>query len=119
MKRQTGASLVTTMLLAVLGTAALVFTIKLMPFYTDNVTMESVFASLQEEYVNEELTRSQIRERIEKRFIINNIDGFLEYVDVYGQGSEIVIEMNYERRTSFMYNIELVASFNHYVVVSE
>lgn len=119
MKRQFGASFIATLLVAGLGLSAVVFTIKLIPFYSDNLAAEAVFSSLKEESVAEDLTRSEIRDRIEKRFDINNIYNLLEYVEVKGQGSEIVIEMDYERRTGFMYNIELVASFKHYVEFSE
>ncbi len=56
---------------------------------------------------------------IYKRFSINGITELAEFVEVSGQGSAIVIEMVYERRTAFFSNIELVATFEHYVDVSE
>ena len=64
-------------------------------------------------------SRSYVEDLIQKRFDVNDISDLLEYVEVSGKGSNIIIDMEYERRAPFFSNIELVATFKHYIEFSE
>ena len=119
MHKQNGAGAITMLVMVALAVMGFVLIMKVMPFYTDNMSVETVFENMKIEGEKEGITRSNIVSMIGKRFSINGISDLLEYVEVSGQGSAIVIEMEYERRTGFFSNIELVATFEHYVDVRE
>ena len=119
MQKQYGAGAISMLVMVALAVMGLVLIMKVVPFYTDNMSIETIFENMKEEGAKEGITRNRIEEMIEKRFSINGISDLVEYVDVSGQGSAIVVEMEYERRTGFFSNIELVATFEHYVEVRE
>jgi len=119
MHKQNGAGAISMLVMVVLAVMGLVLVMKVVPFYTDNMSIETVFENMVIEGGKEGTTKSNVEDMIEKRFSINGISDLLEYVEVTGQGSAIVIEMEYERRTGFFSNIELVATFEHYVDVRE
>jgi hypothetical protein len=119
MHKQRGAGAISMLAMVVLAIMGVVLIMKVMPFYSDNMSIETVFENLKEEGSIEGMTQNKIETMIEKRFNINGIDELFQYVEVSGQGSAIVIEMEYERRAGFFSNIEIVASFEHYVDVRE
>ncbi len=93
--------------------------LKVMPLYTQDWSVETVFGNIQSESKTQKYTRGRVFDMIQKRFGINGVDALMEFVDVTGKGSAIVIEMEYERRVPLISNIELVATFNHYIDLSE
>lgn len=119
MNKQRGAGAITMLLMVTFAIMGLVLVMKVVPFYSDNASVETVFENLAKAGSEDGLSRSKVEEMIYKRFSINGITDLAEFVEVTGQGSAIVIEMVYERRTAFFSNIELVATFEHYVEVSE
>jgi len=119
MNKQTGASSITMLLMVVLSIAGLVTVLKVVPLYTQDMAVKTVFESITEESDSNELERDRVESMIEKRFSVNNISELMEFVEVGGQGATVIIEMEYERRVSLVSNIELVATFKHYVDLSE
>jgi hypothetical protein len=115
MGKQQGAGAISLLAMLILAIMGLVLIMKVVPFYSDNISVETVFENLAEESAEGGMTRNRVEAMIAKRFGINGIDELFEFVEVTGQGSNIAIEMVYERRTSFFSNIELVATFEHYV----
>ena len=93
--------------------------LKVFPLYSDNWSVETVFNNLKKESASNEYRASEVREMIQKRFQINGISELVKLVEVTGQGSNIIIDMEYERRVPLVSNIELVATFNHYIDFSE
>lgn len=119
MKKQQGSSgvfILTVILLCFFGFFTL---LKVVPLYTQNWAIETVFENLKEESVRNEYHRKEVQDMIQKRFGINDVDDLVEFVEVTGQGSNIIIDMEYERRVPLVSNIELVATFNHYIDLSE
>ena len=120
MKKQQGAGAISMLVMVVLAVMGLVIVMKVIPFYSDDMSVETVFKNLEKEgNPDGDLSRSRVAEMIEKRFSINGISELSPLVEVTGQGSAIVIEMEYERRVPLISNIELVATFNHYIDLSE
>jgi hypothetical protein len=115
MHKQQGAGAISLLAMLILAIMGLILIMKVVPFYSDDMSVETVFENLAEEGTKGNMTRGRVEEMIAKRFSINGIDELVEFVEVTGQGSDIAIEMIYERRTGFFSNIELVATFEHYV----
>ena len=93
--------------------------LKVMPLYSQDWSVQTVFENIQEESKTQKYTRTRVYDMIQKRFGINGVDALMEFVEVSGKGSTIIIEMEYERRVPLISNIELVATFNHNIDLSE
>ncbi len=119
MYKQKGSSGIFILLMIVLAFSGFFTFLKVMPLYTQNWSVETVFENIYEESKTTPYTRSRVYDMLHKRFGINGIDALMEYVEVSGNGSTIIIEMDYERRIPLISNIELVATFNHYIDFSE
>lgn len=120
MKKQQGAASAIFILVVIALCFFSFFTfLKVLPLYTQNWAVETVFENLKEEASQKEYSRQQINEMIQKRFNVNGVSELVEFVEVTGQGSKIIIDMEYERRVPLVSNIELVATFNHYIDFSE
>ena len=119
MKKQQGSSGIFILIVIVLCFFGFFTLLKVFPLYTQNWAVETVFENLKEEAAKKEYSRSQIQEMVQKRFGINGVSELTEFVEVTGQGSNIIIDMEYERRVPLVSNIELVATFNHYIDFSE
>ena len=119
MKKQQGFSGIFILIVIALCFFSFFTLLKVVPLYTQNWSVETVFNNLKEESANKEYGAKQIEEMIQKRFQINGVSELAQFVEVTGQGSNIVIDMEYERRAPLVSNIELVATFNHYIDFSE
>jgi hypothetical protein len=119
MKKQQGSSGIFILIVILLCFFGFFTLLKVLPLYTQNWSVETVFENLKEESASKEYSRQQVQEMIQKRFGINGIDQLVEFVEVTGQGSNMIIDMEYERRVPLVSNIELVATFNHYIDFSE
>ncbi|EAT10735.1 DUF4845 domain-containing protein [Bermanella marisrubri] len=120
LKKQYGASAITMLVILVLAFSGFVTLLKVVPVYTDDMAVETIFTNIQEELSDKDRpSRSALFDKIQKRMDINGVSNLMEYVEVGGKGSTIIIEMNYERRVPLVANLELVATFNHYIDLSE
>ncbi|NVK38121.1 MAG: DUF4845 domain-containing protein [Gammaproteobacteria bacterium] len=119
MKTQQGSSGIFILIVILLCFFGFFTMLKVVPLYTQNWAVETVFENLKEEAQNKEYSRQQVQDMIQKRFDINGVSQLVDFVEVSGQGSKIIIDMEYERRVSLVSNIELVATFNHYIDFSE
>jgi hypothetical protein len=119
MNKQQGSSGIFILIVIVMCFCSFFTLLKVFPLYSDNWSVETVFNNLKEESASNEYRASQIQDMIQKRFQINGVSEFVEFVEVTGQGSNIIIDMEYERRVPLISNIELVATFNHYIDFSE
>ena len=119
MKRQRGASGFTMLAMVFLSIAGLVLLLKLLPLYSQDMAVTTVFENIQEESKTNEFSAFQLEEMLMRRFRTNDTSELMEFVIISGKGSDLTIEMVYERRVSLFSNIELVATFEHYVELSE
>jgi hypothetical protein len=119
MNRQTGASSIVMIIMVVLAVSGLIMVLKLLPLYSQDWAVETVLENLKEEAKAKEFTSEQIESKLRKRFDINDISELAEFAIVEGASSQITIDMEYERRVGLFSNIELVATFKHYVDLSE
>ena len=119
MKKQQGSSGIFILIVIMLCFFGFFTILKVFPLYTQNWAIETVFKNLKEESADKEISARQIEDMIQKRFQINGAGELVGFVEVTGQGSNIIIDMEYERRVPLVSHIELVATFNHYIDFSE
>lgn len=92
--------------------------IAVVPAYFSYIEAGVILDSLQDSArITAESRTSEIRRVIDERMQADNVEASLEALKVSRQGTDFVIEWEYETRRDFMANIDLVLSFEHYVVV--
>ncbi len=92
--------------------------IAVVPAYFSYIEAGVILDSLQDSArITAESRTSEIRRVIDERMQADNVEASLEALKVSRQGTGFVIEWEYETRRDFMANIDLVLSFEHYVVV--
>jgi len=119
MYKQKGGSAVFLLVMMALAFSGFFTFLKVMPLYTQDWSVQNVFENIQQESTETKFTRSRVYDMLGKRFSINGVPDLMEFVEVTGAGKNVIIEMEYERRVSLISNIELVATFNHYIDLSE
>jgi len=112
--RQRGASTLGTLTVVIFGALLVMFAIKLFPIYLDDMAMTSVLENLQETDETKSMTPRQIKETIEKRFNVNNVEN-LKAKDLKFEedGNTLTVIAEYEVRSDLFRNIDIVVSFNH------
>ena len=92
-----------------IGTVA----IKIGPVYIGGISVESIVSDLTEEAAAKGYARSGIKQRLDKRFDMNNIEGITpKDVKIVVNDDEVSLDASYEKRVSFLFNIDVVVKFD-------
>lgn len=102
-------------LVATILAAASIVTVglRLGPHYIDFRTIDSVMRGLPSTQIHE-MTKSQIREMLTKRYKINNIRdlNLREVVAIERQKEQTTITVDYEIREPLVYNVDALLTFS-------
>ena len=95
--------------------AALVvsFSLKVTPAYLDDYALQRILSSLDEQAGTEPATVGDIRARVNKGLQTNLVELGAEEMKIFRSGDGIVVDIDYERRVNFLYNIDLILTFKH------
>ena len=112
---QRGISTLGFVFLILVGIAVLFTAFRVVPPYVENRYIVAALKSLADN--NEDLfslTPAQIRSQLSKFYTVNNVrtEG-RKNIDIDKRSSRVVITIAYEERIDFIYNIDLVFSFNN------
>lgn len=120
LKRQTGAG----MMNALVMVGILIFIgfigVKLGSFYVDNRLVQKGLNELDDEPYLTRKSSGQIQEILRKKFSMNdlNID-YRNDIKIDKRSDRVVVDVDYERRTHVISNIDVVVTFtNHYEAVN-
>ncbi len=87
--------------------------IKIGPVYMGGISVESIVSDLTEEAATKGYARSAIKQRLDKRFDMNNIEGLTPRdVKILVTDDEVSLNASYEKRVSFLFNIDVVVKFD-------
>lgn len=113
LKQQRGVTLVgLVVIIAVLGTFG-TLAAKILPMYMENMTITSAIEESQKSIDLSKMKRSEIVAKLRKNLSVNNVTNLPEdALVVQKRGSELYIMLDYERRTSFFDQIDLVGRFS-------
>lgn len=93
--------------------------LKLGPKYMDDRTVGRAIDGVHEQVSKldvYEVTNSDIRNRLSKFFQVNMIDSeILKQVEIERSGGQLLLTLDYESRSSFIGNIDIVIKFSHAV----
>lgn len=97
--------------------------LKLMSFYIDDHNIQTAIEGVHQSMAGKdiyEVTNGDIRSSMSKYFQVSMIDeGLLQQMKVERSNGKVLLRMNYEARTPFMGNIDVVMRFNHEVDLAE
>lgn len=96
--------------------AALVvaFTMKVSPLYLDDYALSKILSSLDEKTGPEPVTVGDIRTLVNKGLQTNLVEIGPDEMKIFRSGDGIVVNIDYERRENFLYNIDLILTFKHH-----
>ena len=112
---QRGSSVAGMMLWLLVGAFALVCIIRIVPIYIDDFTLSRVIGSLERSEQLNDASAREIRESIARRLRLENIDAVdAGDMDIEVGDTQVFIEFEYEVRTPFISNLDVVIGFEHY-----
>ena len=96
------------------GVLIVMFLVKVSPLYMEDYTIARVVQSLDDQSGVESASLRELRNWLNKGLKTNMVTLAPEESKVSrGEGGQLVVEVNYERRVNFLYNIDLVLTFEH------
>ncbi|WP_263078789.1 DUF4845 domain-containing protein [Endozoicomonas sp. Mp262] len=112
-KRQAGAGVLNLFIIIALILFSAMQGIKLFPYYLDDYAIGRVLASLDKEGTGSITTPLEASEWLERGLQSNNVELGGDEFRVSGHGDGLSVDINYERRVHFIYNIDFVLNFEH------
>ncbi|OED41103.1 hypothetical protein ACH42_14825 [Endozoicomonas sp. (ex Bugula neritina AB1)] len=86
---------------------------KVVPFYLDDYAIKKVVASLDEQTGSDDASIRQVRIWLEKGLKTNLIKMKPDELKVFKENGLTAVDIDYERRLNFLYNIDLILMFKH------
>ena len=86
---------------------------KVVPVYLDDYALKRVMSSLDKRPDVETASGHQIRIWIDKGLQTNLIKMQPSELKVLRENGQVVVDIDYERRLNFLYNIDLILTFKH------
>jgi len=113
--QQRGITLMGFLFVAIIGAFFAFMAMKLMPVYSEFFSVKSSMDALAKENVGEEDITS-IQKKLQRKFDIDYVDTVpaTQAKIVPGSGGK-KLNMNYEVRTAFVYNVDFVVKFDYSV----
>ena len=109
---QTGMSFVGILVIVVIVASAVTVLLKIGPHYIDFYAVKSVIEDLPAQKVHE-MSRSEIKESLQKRFKVNNLRDFkvVDILKIDRGRDDTVLKVNYEQREHLVSNVDIVLTF--------
>ena len=98
--------------LIIIGLAA-AFAVKVMPAYLDDYALKKILSSLDEQTGGEAMSVDDLRLSINKGLQTNLVKLGPDEMKIFREGNSVVVNIDYERRLNFLYNIDLILMFKH------
>ncbi|AZZ93678.1 DUF4845 domain-containing protein [Hahella sp. KA22] len=115
-KSQQGASLLMVLVWIIIGLSVITLGIKLTPIYIEDYAVASSLQGLNREADLTKISNKEIFSRIDKHFTVNNVRNFdKDNIHISREKTKLIIDINYEARTSIISNIDAVLSFKHHL----
>ncbi len=111
--RQQGSSALSWLFYLLIGGLLLSFAFKVLPFYMDDHAVNKVVASLTDRPGSSTASVTQVRTWIDKGLQLNMVKLDRSEVKVARENGVVAINIGYERRINFFYNVDLVLTFEH------
>ena len=111
---QKGMSMLSMLVVVILVASGLLLAIKIAPMYIDDLAIAKALESLQTERDLYRTPKTTIRRMLSRKFdadYTRNLKN--DEITITKNKGNIVIAINYEARVPVIYNLDVVAKFNH------
>lgn len=116
-KNQKGLSTLGMLGVVILVVGGLLLATKLVPLYIDDYSIAKALSGLQSERELYEMSKQQIKERLRRKLTADYTHELKDdEVTVTKNRGELVIDVLYEVRTPIVYNLDIIARFEHHFV---
>lgn len=116
--KQRGMTAVSMLFIGILLGLVLLSAFKVYPAYYDDFAVSTALSNMKEEESKTAAMSSRdIRETIQKRISTSGVSLKKENVEILKEKGNVIINVNYERRTHLYGNIDAVMSFSHSISV--
>lgn len=113
-RRQKGATALGWLVALFIGGLFLSLALKVGPLYLDNLAVGKVVSSLADRPGASTASITQVRSWIDKGLQTNLVKLDRNEVKLSRENGQVRVDIDYERRINYLYNIDLVLTFNHY-----
>lgn len=112
--QQAGASTLGILIAVLFFGGLLTLLLKLGPAYLDDYTVKEALEGLDGTENLSRMTPADIRNLVTRRMSVNNVTGFdARDIAIERNGEQVILSVDYEVRTSVIYNVDAVMSFSH------
>ncbi|MFK0573431.1 DUF4845 domain-containing protein [Endozoicomonas sp.] len=111
--RQRGSGALSWLFYLLIGGLLLSFAFKVLPFYMDDHAVNKVVSSLTGRPGSSTASVTQVRTWIDKGLQLNMVKLDRSEVKVARKNAVVAVDIDYERRINFFYNVDLVLTFEH------
>lgn len=113
-KSQAGASTLGILIVVLFFGSLLTLLIKLGPAYLDDYTVKEALQGLDGTENLARMAPADIRSLVSRRLTVNSVSGFdVRDIVIERDDDRVILSVDYEVRTSLLYNIDAVMSFSH------
>lgn len=112
-KKQRGASAWGTMIIVLALIFSGVTAAKLWTPYFDDMAVKTAVRNISEEDSTRSMSPKEIRQTVNKRLQVNNVQLSKEEILIKKEDGEIFLDVIYERRIPMYGNVDAVVKFNH------
>ena len=117
LKRQTGLSSLGMLLVVVLVVGGMLLAMKLIPLYIDDYAIGKALSTLQDEKELYGSPKPNIRNILRRKLTADYTRDLLdEEIIITKNKGELLIDVIYEARVPIVYNLDIVAKFEHHFV---
>lgn len=111
---QQGMTLVSWVFVLLILVFLVIFLLRVVPAYMEDFSVSSSLKSLKEDSFGTYSTPEQVLSAILRRLSVNNVDNVTaEDIEISRTGATFNVNVEYEVREPFLFNIDLVLTFNH------
>ncbi len=118
-QRQSGMSIPGMLIIAIMAGFYVLCAVKLIPVYTEYLSIKQILTTVSDEYVPGTTTTGQIRRKLENLFNTNQIYAMeARDVQVYRKGGKTFLDGNYEGRVTISGRLDVVLRFDDLLFVA-
>lgn len=112
-RAQRGMSPITVLLICGAIGFCMLMVFRIAPIYMADATVGAALKGIEQEPGVAQMSPYEIRNRLQRRFDVNDIDIKTSDVQIKKDSRTIEVSLKYETRKPLIANLEVVASFNH------
>lgn len=117
-KRQRGLGVLQWLVIIVVVVVVGKFGFTVVPLYSENIYVQTALKSLDSGAEKlENMTDAEIKKKLNNFYLINNVrsKGPTENIKIEREADRVVVTIDYEAREEYMFNIDVVVSFQNYL----